>query len=78
MRWRGDLISPSQLTDQLTQFPPEQRLRPFTVQADRGVPLESGIQLLEMLRLLGWSQVEFEVSGTPDATGFLEDRDSEG
>ncbi|HIG05077.1 MAG TPA: biopolymer transporter ExbD [Planctomycetes bacterium] len=78
MRWRGDLISPSRLTDHLTQLPPEQRLRPFTVQADRGVPLESGIQVLEMLRLLGWSQVEFEVSGAPDATGFLEDRDSEG
>ncbi|MDE0960675.1 MAG: biopolymer transporter ExbD [Planctomycetota bacterium] len=78
LRWRGDSISPSQLSDQLTQFPPEQRLRPFTIQADRGVPLQSGIQLLEMLRLLGWSQVEFEVSGTPDTTGILEDPDSEG
>ncbi len=78
LQWKGEDVTPRQLADRLALLPSEQRLRPFTVQADRGVVLESGIQLLEMLRLLGWSQVEFEVSGPLNGSGIIEDSDSEG
>ncbi len=78
LQWKGEDVTARQLADRLALLPSEQRLRPFTVQADRGVVLESGIQLLEMLRLLGWSQVEFEVSVPPNGSGIIEDRDSEG
>ena len=77
LRWRGETVAPGQLTARLDQLPPEDRLRPFTVQADRTVPLEAGIQVLELLRILGWSQVEFEVSGTPEGAGILENPPSE-
>lgn len=78
LQWKGEDVTARQLADRLALLPAEQRLRPFTVQADRGVVLESGIQVLEMLRLLGWSQVEFEVSAPPNGSGIIEDRDSEG
>ena len=77
LRWHDQQISPRQFSDTLQKLDPEQRLRPFTIRADRSVALESGIQLLEMLGLLGWSQVEFEVSPAPEDLRHLEDSSSD-
>ena len=70
-------MSTQQLTDLLSQLPPEERLRPLTIRADGDVALETGIQLLEMLGLLGWSEVEFEVSGLNKVPSLLEDSPSD-
>ncbi len=77
LHWRGEQISPQQFSEALKELDPEQRLRPFTIRADRSVALESGIQLLEILGLLGWSQVEFEVSPAPTDLRLLEDYPSD-
>ncbi|MEC9476496.1 MAG: biopolymer transporter ExbD [Planctomycetota bacterium] len=75
--WREQAVSPDQLTELLSQLPPEERLRPLTIRADGGVALESGIQLLEMLGVLGWNEVEFEVSAPNKAATHLEDSPSD-
>ncbi|MGE4618981.1 MAG: biopolymer transporter ExbD [Planctomycetota bacterium] len=77
LRWREQQISPAELSQQLSELPQEERLRPLTIRADRTVALESGIQLLEMLGLLGWNQVEFEVSAPSEPPSHLEDRASD-
>lgn len=77
LSWMGQQVSTLQLSDLLSQLPPEERLRPLTIRADRQVALESGIQLLEMLGLLGWSQVEFEVSTAQEVPRHLEDSPSD-
>ena len=75
--WLDQEVSTQQLTDLLSQLPPEERLRPLTIRADGDVALETGIQLLEMLGLLGWSEVEFEVSGLNKVPSLLEDSPSD-
>ena len=77
LHWRGEQISAQQFSEALKELDPEQRLRPFIIRADRSVALESGIQLLEILGLLGWSQVEFEVSTAQEVPRHLEDSPSD-
>lgn len=78
IRWLDTIFSLSDLTPVLAQLPEESRLQSFTIQADRGVNMESGLQLLGELQLLGWSSVEFEVSPPSSPPADLEPVAGEG
>ncbi|NCF55935.1 MAG: hypothetical protein GWP41_06670 [Planctomycetia bacterium] len=78
IRWRDQFHTLEDLLPLLDQMPEESRLRAFTIQTDRNVDMETGLQVLGELQNLGWSSVEFEVSPLTDPSGDLEPRLGEG
>ena len=78
LRWQDRLFTLEELTPVLAELPEETRLQSFTIQTDREVSMESGLQLLGELQLLGWSSVNFEVSPPSGPSADLEPTDGDG
>ncbi len=78
IRWGDSLYTLEALTPVLALLPEESRLQSFTIQADRRVPMEAGLQLIGELQLLGWNSIEFEVSPPSSPAADLEPSPGEG